>query len=45
MPAHASDALSFAAEVDLDAMRTDLIAVRRDTIHPARASVWLRRPW
>jgi hypothetical protein len=43
--ADASGALSFAAEVHLDAMRADLIAVRRATIHPARASAWLRRPW
>jgi hypothetical protein len=45
MPAHASGALSFAAEVDSDAMRADLIAVRRETMHSARASVWLRRAW
>jgi len=30
-------------EVDLDSVRADLIAVVQETIHPAHASVWLRR--
>jgi hypothetical protein len=30
-------------DVDLDSVRTDLIAVIHDTIHPAHASVWLRK--
>lgn len=31
------------ADVDLDSVRADLIAVIHDTIHPAHASVWLRK--
>jgi len=31
-------------EVDLDSVRADLIAVVQETVHPAHASVWLRRP-
>jgi hypothetical protein len=31
-------------DVDLDSVRADLITVIHDTIHPAHASVWLRRP-
>jgi hypothetical protein len=31
-------------DVDLDSVRADLIGVIHDTIHPAHASVWLRRP-
>lgn len=31
------------ADVDLDSVRADLVGVVRDTIHPAHASVWLRR--
>jgi hypothetical protein len=31
-------------EVELDAVRADLIGVVQETIHPAHASVWLRRP-
>jgi hypothetical protein len=31
-------------DVDLDSVRADLIGVVHDTIHPAHASVWLRRP-
>jgi hypothetical protein len=31
-------------DVDLDSVRTDLIGVIHDTMHPAHASVWLRRP-
>jgi hypothetical protein len=31
-------------DVDLDSVRSDLIAVIHDTIHPAHASVWLRKP-
>jgi hypothetical protein len=31
-------------DVDLDSVRADLICVIHDTIHPAHASVWLRRP-
>ena len=30
-------------DVDLDSVRADLIGVIHDTIHPAHASVWLRR--
>lgn len=30
-------------DVDLDSVRADLIGVVHDTIHPAHASVWLRR--
>jgi hypothetical protein len=32
------------ADVDLDSVRADLIGVIHDTMHPAHASVWLRRP-
>ena len=44
--ARAIDAFSvrLRADVDLDSVRADLIAVVRETIHPAHASVWLRRP-
>jgi len=31
-------------DVDLDSVRADLIGVVHDTIHPAHASIWLRRP-
>jgi uncharacterized membrane protein len=31
-------------DVELDSVRADLIAVIHETIHPAHASVWLRRP-
>ena len=31
-------------DVDLDSVRADLIGVIHATIHPAHASVWLRRP-
>ena len=31
-------------DVDLDSVRADLVNVIHDTIHPAHASVWLRRP-
>ena len=31
------------SDVDLDSVRADLITVIHDTIHPAHASVWLRR--
>ncbi len=30
-------------EVDLDAVRTELVSAVRDTVQPAHASVWLRR--
>jgi len=30
-------------EVDIDALRRELVAVVRDTMEPAHASVWLRR--
>jgi len=44
--ARAIDAFSvrLRADVDLDSVRADLIAVVRETIHPAHASVWLRNP-
>ena len=31
-------------DYELDSVRADLIAVIHDTMHPAHASVWLRRP-
>jgi hypothetical protein len=31
------------ADMDLDSVRTDLIGVVHETIHPAHASLWLRR--
>ena len=31
-------------DTELDSVRADLIAVIHETIHPAHASVWLRRP-
>jgi hypothetical protein len=31
-------------EVDLDTLATDLVGVVRDTVQPARASLWLRSP-